>query len=162
MNQHAERVQFNNALQFAVLFDEQRDAICQQVTFYLERCFPTLCLDSQRPDSTRFQRMAYEQTPRRFHRMLQIVLRTGAIRIVTHEFQWVWQVVPRYGVNNRHILAMVGWYFNAARDQLELSSQERDNLYRLKRTLLAIVSETIGGPTYAPYHTAARLVEHSL
>lgn len=121
----------------------ERNAICRVVSGRLERTFPELCDDPERPDRESFRRSALERSPERLHTLLQTALRLQTLSVVEQEYRWLLGVLPRYGITARHMLAMAGWYFSEARARLALDPIELAGLNELKRAVLrAIRAET--------------------
>ncbi len=58
----------------ATALDSSREPICDAVALTLATAFPALCYDPARSDALDFQQRTYHETPRRFHRLLQVLL----------------------------------------------------------------------------------------
>ncbi|HEU4327487.1 MAG TPA: hypothetical protein VFS21_30390 [Roseiflexaceae bacterium] len=119
------------------------DSICAAVSARLERAFPDLCNDPARPDREAFRRTTVVRSPQRLHALVRLALMSHSLAVFEREYRWLWGVVRRYGVEQRHLLGMAGWYFNAARD-LPALANDRRGLLTLKRAVTAVIRETTG------------------
>jgi hypothetical protein len=130
--------------------DERREPICDAVSSRLAMSFPTLCFDASRPDAHAFQQRTFHETPRRFHRLLQVVLVLQTLEVITREYQWGWPVVSRYGVQPHHLLFQVRWYFEAAQAQTIQRPEDSARMAYLATTILRAIEEITSGrsPTH--------------
>ena len=95
--------------------DSFREIICDMVSSRLATAFPSLCYDATRFDAIAFQQQVFHNTPRRFHRLIQVVLRVQAVQVIEREYRWGCPVVARYGVARHHLLSHARWYFETTR-----------------------------------------------
>ena len=79
----------------AEALEKQREQICESVSNQLATNFPKLCYDPTRYDAVAFQELTYHETPRRFHRLLQVLLRLQSLAVIEREYRWGWPVVQR-------------------------------------------------------------------
>lgn len=100
---------------FASVVESRREPICDMVAARLASAFPSLCYDPQRPDAFEFQKLTFHQTPRRFHRLIQVVLLLQTPEVIDREYRWGWPILQRYGVGRQHVLSQARWYFEATR-----------------------------------------------
>jgi hypothetical protein len=113
-------------------------------------------LDLPRPDAPAFQRLAFEETPRRLHRLLQVALRFQTIAVIEREYRWSWGILPRYGITLRHLLIMVHAYFEAARAALALDQLDRHYFELFERSVLEAIERSAPLDAlrkHQPYHT---------
>lgn len=140
----------------AVALEEHGNSICETTTAHFAAQFETLMLDLPRPDAPAFQRLAFEETPRRLHRLLQVALRFQTITVIEREYRWSWGILPRYGITLRHMLAMVRAYFESARAALALDSLDRHHFELFERSVLEAVERSAPLETlrlHQPYRT---------
>jgi hypothetical protein len=133
----------------ATALDNHRELICGTVSTRLATSFPTLCYDASRADAQAFQQHTYHETPRRFHRLLQVMLHFQAIEVIEREYRWGWPVLQRYGVERYHLLAQVRFYFEAARAHLRIGEADRTQLEELEAMILQIISQVAHTPAAA-------------
>lgn len=124
----------------------EADNVCAVVSARLERAFPELCDDPERPDREAFRRTTIERSPQRLHALVRLALMARTLAVIEREYHWLWGVVRRYEVEQRHLLGMAGWYFNAARDLPALAA-DRHGLMALKRAVIRVIRETTGSNT---------------
>src|ERR1043165_9537557 len=108
----------------AETLESQREPICDSVSNQLATEFPTLRYDPSRYDPLTFQQPTYRETPRRFHRLIQVLLCLQSLQVIEREYRWGWPVVRRYGVERYHMYAQVRWYFEAARAYVALHPED--------------------------------------
>lgn len=120
----------------AVELDRRADHICKTVGTQLERAYPGLCHDPNRPDAAQFQHQVFFESPRRMHRLLQTALRLRAVEIIERECKWLLVVAPKYGVTSQHMYAMARWYFEAARTLATIDSADRRALDMIEQLFL--------------------------
>ncbi len=125
--------------QYAAMLDMRREHICRAVSERLMHAFPSLCYDPARPDATEFQQLAYERTPRRFHRLIQVVLRLQSIAVIEREYRWGWPILQRYHVERIHLISHIHWYFEAARKFAPLERGDRKPFALLEAAVVRIV-----------------------
>lgn len=130
----------------AVALDEQHEAICAMVSSCLAATFPALCYDPARPDALAFQQHMFRETPRRFHRLMQVVLLFQTLEIIAREYRWGWPIISRYGVQRRHMRAQVSWYFEAIYVHVGLLPGDSAAMRDLAATVLQIVEQAIANP----------------
>ncbi len=99
---------------FAMVLEAQREPLCDMVAARMSSTFPTLCYDTRRPDALEFQQLTFRQTPRRFHRLIQVVLLLQTLEVIEREYRWGWPILQRYGVARQHLLSQVRWYFEVS------------------------------------------------
>src|SRR3954469_10737766 len=99
---------------FATVLESRREQICDMVAARLASAFPTLCYDPHRPDALEFQRITFYQTPRRFHRLIQVVLLLQSLEVIEREYRWGWPLLQRFGVTQQHMLSQARWYFEVS------------------------------------------------
>ncbi len=124
--------------------EQHRETICAQVTTRLFTEFPSLCLDTSRPDAAQFQALAFRQTPLRFHRQLQIVLRVRSLHSLEWEYRWSRDLLATYGIDQHHLVSAARWYFGAAAGLLHLSNTDRHGFHLLEATVVNIVLTASG------------------
>lgn len=139
----------------AVALESQREPICDEVASRLATTFPTLCYDPGRPDAQQFQQQTYQETPRRFHRLIQVLLLFQTLSVIEREYRWGWPLLQRYGVERRHLLTHIRFYFEGTRAKVALSAEDVANLALLEAEILAIV-EQVTRPEANP-HSNGRL-----
>jgi len=125
--------------QYAALLDTRREHICRAVTERLMQAFPSLCYDPSRPDATEFQQLVYDRTPRRFHRLIQVVLRLQSVAVIEREYRWGWPILQRYHVQQIHLISHIHWYFEAARKFAPPERTDRRPFALLEATITRIV-----------------------
>lgn len=125
--------------QYAALLDVRREHICRAVTERLMGAFPSLCYDPTRPDAAEFQQLVYERTPRRFHRLIQVVLRLQSVAVIEREYRWGWPILQRYHVERVHLIAHIHWYFEAARKFAPPERNDRKPFALLEAAIVRIV-----------------------
>ena len=140
----------------APMLDDQREPICAAVSSRLAMNFPTLCFDPDRPDAHAFQQRTFHETPRRFHRLVQVVLVLQTMAVITREYRWGWEVISRYGVQQHHMLAQVRWYFEAARAHVMLPPEDGARMDDLATSILRIVKDVTSDPLYPPADQSTR------
>jgi hypothetical protein len=128
---------------FATLVESRREPICDLVAARLASAFPSLCYDPQRPDALEFQRLTYHQTPRRFHRLIQVVLLLQTPEVIDREYRWGWPILQRYGVGRQHVLSQVRWYFEATRTLTTPDPLDAPYLEALEDKALQIIDQII-------------------
>jgi hypothetical protein len=128
----------------ANLLDEHNEAICEHVSTRLATAFPQLCYDPLRLNAVSFQKQTYRETPRRFHRLIQVVLLFGTLQVVDREYQWGWRVLVRFNVKQYHLLAQVRWYFEEVFAAVPLSGEDKLRVVELRDTILEIVEAATG------------------
>lgn len=141
----------------AEALEHQRELICDGVSNQLATNFPTLCYDPTRYDAIAFQQLTFRETPRRFHRLVQVLLRLQSLEVIEREYRWGWPIVRRYGVERHHLLAQVRWYFDAAHMHVHLQLEDGAQMRDLANTTLCIIEEVTGDalprPPDAPIRT---------
>lgn len=130
----------------AASLEQRREPICAQVTTRLFTEFPSLCLDTSRADAIQFQTLVFRQTPMRFHRQLQIVLRVRSLRSLEWEYRWSKNLLATYGVGQHHLVSAARWYFGAAAGLLMLSKADRHGLHQLEDAVVDVIVEACGQP----------------
>jgi hypothetical protein len=140
--QRLETLLANRGTAMAVALEDRGATICETTTTRFAALFETLLLDLTRPDVTSFQRLAFEETPRRLHRLLQVALRFQTIAVIEREYRWSWGILPRYGITLRHMQSMVRSYFEAARAILVLDQLDRHFLDVFERAVLDAVERS--------------------
>jgi hypothetical protein len=126
----------------AEALEHQREPICDNVSNQLAARFPTLCYDATRYDAIAFQQLTYHETPRRFHRLVQVVLYLKSLEVIEREYHWGWPIMRRYGVERHHMLAQARWYFDAVRIYVPLSHEDHAQMSDLATAILCII-ETV-------------------
>ncbi len=115
----------SNGNRVAAELEERGEQVCKLVTDQLSRTYTNLCHDPERLDNHEIQRMAYIESPRRVHRLVQVALRLRAVEVIERECAWSIAILPRYGVTRQHLHATVHWYFEAARTLTNIDSADR-------------------------------------
>jgi hypothetical protein len=126
----------------ALALEDRRERICDFVSSHFAEQFSTLMLDTNRPDAASFQQNAFYESPRRFHRLLQVALRLQAIMVIEREYRWSWGILPRFGVTQRHMVALVRLYFEAARKFISLDGVDRSYVDELEETVLQTIARS--------------------
>jgi hypothetical protein len=105
----------------AQALERQRDPICHAVSAELRVRFPLLCLEASRPDGAAFQELAFTETPRRFHRLIQAALLFRSRAVIVREYAWGMGVLYGYGVTPHHMLTQVRLYQMIARERVSFA-----------------------------------------
>lgn len=134
----------------AAALDHQREPICELVSIRLAKTYPSLCYDATRIDAESFQKLTFHEAPRRFHRVLQTLLRLAAIELIEREYRWGWGILPRYGVTAEHMLNQVRWYFASARSFVDLDAEDQEQFEALERAILQIIAHVTGAAGAPP------------
>jgi hypothetical protein len=123
----------------ASTLDSSREPICDMVSTRLANSFPLLCYDPSRTDAVPFQQNTFHETPRRFHRLLLVLLNFQALNVIEREYRWGWSLLQRYGVERYHLLAQVRFYFEAAQANVRLDGEDRAQIERLEAMILRTI-----------------------
>ncbi len=121
--------------------DSRREAICAMVSDQIMARYPMLCYDPTRPDASGFQQTMIRGTPQRIHELIQVVLGLQSLGSLNEEYRWSWGLLPRYGVTSDHLLSFMRIYFDAVRDKLKLSSEDRAGLDLLEQAITQRIAE---------------------
>lgn len=140
----------------ASMVHQQSDTICERVSQRLTSSFPNLCYDPVRFDATTFQRQAHRETPRRLHRLMQVVMLCNSTDVVEREYRWGWRLLPRYRVERRHILAHIRWYFEEVFGSVPLSSEDKLGLLGLRDLVIQQVDHITTVDPQIPDHLQRR------
>jgi hypothetical protein len=127
----------------AAELEDRGEQICKLVTDQLVRTYTNLCRDPERIDNQEMQRHAYVESPRRIHRLVQVVLRLRTVEVIERECAWSLTVLPRYGVTRQHMQAMVHWYFEAARTLTNIDSADRRSLDMIEHIFINALEPTL-------------------
>jgi hypothetical protein len=127
--------------QVAAALEQKRESICEIVAARLETTYPRLCYDPGRSDALAFQQQTFRETPRRFHRLMQVLLQFHAPEVIERGYRWGWALLQRYGVERSHLLTQVRSYFEAAHANAALDAIDRAYLRDLEVTVLHIIGE---------------------
>jgi hypothetical protein len=131
----------------AAAVDQHSDAICDRVAGHMAAMFPNLCYDPIRFDAASFQQKAFRETPRRFHRLLQVALLCQSMAIIEREYRWAWKILMRHNVERRHMLAHMRWYFEEVFSLANLSSDDKRHLVEVRDEMLHMIERvTITSP----------------
>jgi len=130
-----------NGARVADSLDQQRDTLCELLTNRLATAFPSLCFDTSRPDAVTFQQHVFKETPRRFHRLIQVVLRFQTLMVIEREYQWGWAIMPRFGVARHHMLNHARWYFDTIRVAGMVSRDDMVYLDQIATRVLQIIEQ---------------------
>lgn len=141
----------------AMMLKQQHHVISADVATRTLAAFPRLCYDSARPDAAAHQEHSLSRTPERIYQMLQIVLQFGTLGIVDREYRWMWQVAAQHGVQQEHVLSVLRWYFDAAREHLNLDASKRKLLDSLDASIIQIVTHITSQPAM-PVAPLARII----
>lgn len=133
--------------EIAQSLEQHREPICARVTTRLFTEFPSLCLDFSRPDAAQFQALTFRQTPVRFHRQLQIVLRARSLRSLEWEYRWSKDLLAAYGIGHHHLVSAARWYFGAAAGLLTLSDADRHGFRLLEAAVISVILTASGQAT---------------
>lgn len=136
--------------------ESQREPICDSVSDQLATNFPTLCYDPTRYDALAFQQLTYRETPRRFHRLMQVLLCFQSFEVIEREYRWGWPVVHRYGVKRYHLLAQVRWYFDAVYVHVPLRPEDGAQMSDLAIATLQIVEDVTSDAAATPLDAPVR------
>lgn len=133
--------------EIAALIDTHADTLCEHVSTRLASSFPTLCYDPARLDAAAFQLQTFRETPRRLHRLLQVVLLCQSPTVIEREYRWGWQLLTRYQVERKHFLAHIRWYFEELFATVPLSSDDKLQIVEMRDKILHMVENvTIAAP----------------
>lgn len=133
----------------ARLIDTQREPICQAVTIRLEQMYPALCYNYLRPDAVTFQRSAFARSPQRLHALVQAALQFRTVGLIDREYRWFWNLGPRFGVDQEHMLSMHHWYFETVREFVSLAPADRAALSAFEETVMEILLHVTSQPSQA-------------
>ncbi len=125
--------------EIAQSLEQHRESICARVATRLFVEFPSLCLDVSRPDAVQFQALAFSQTPARFHRQMQIVLRAQSLRSMDWEYRWSRRLLARYGIRQHHLVSAARWYFEAAASILAFGETDQRGFGLLEAAVVDLV-----------------------
>jgi hypothetical protein len=147
---------------FAGVLESQREQICDVVAARLASAFPTLCYDAHRPDALEFQRLTFHQTPRRFHRLMQVVLLLQSLQVIEREYRWGWPILQRYGVGRQHLLSQVRWYFEGMHALTAPDPIDAPYLEALEAKVLQMIEQItiVALPAFAPSDSIVRSNGH--
>jgi hypothetical protein len=147
---------------FATAIDARREPICDLVATRMASAFPSLCYDPHRPDALEFQRLTYQQTPRRFHRLMQVVLLLQTPEVIEREYRWGWPILQRYGVGRQHMLSHVRWYFEVTRALTALDPLDAPYIEMLEDKVLQMIEQITAAalPGYPPSDGVTRTNGH--
>ncbi len=132
--------------QVASVLDDRRDYLCDMVTNRLTTAFPSLCFDPSRPDAVTFQQLVFRETPRRFHRLMQVVLRFQTTLVIEREYRWGWSIMPRFGVARHHMISHARWYFDTIRNAGMVSRDDMSHLDLLSTRVIQIIDQITAVP----------------
>ena len=90
---------FNSGPAYAERLEAQADPLCRSVTTLMMTAYPDLCYLPNRPDAATFQQRTFTETPKRFHRLMQVVLRFQTLMVIDREYRWGWPIMQRFGVS---------------------------------------------------------------
>ncbi|MCS7061450.1 MAG: hypothetical protein RMN25_09840 [Anaerolineae bacterium] len=127
----------------AQLLDQRREEIVARVTARFYAHFPTLCLDTFRPDAVQFQALVFQQTPLRLHRHVQLVLRARSFRSMDWEYRWAVGLLAGYGVHRHHLLRAAHWYFDVGSSVIGACPADRKGLLVLEAAVLNLIEESV-------------------
>lgn len=127
----------------ALALEDRRERICEFVSSHFAEQFSKLMFDQSRPDAESFQQNAFYETPRRFHRLLQVALRLQVITVIEREYRWSWSILPRFGVNQRHMAALVQLYFEAVRSFASIDGPDRAYIDELEAVVLQNIERSV-------------------
>jgi hypothetical protein len=117
------------------------ESICERVSSRMMATFPNLCFDPLRFDAASFQKQAFRETPRRFHRLLQVVLLCNSMNLIEREYRWGWRILSRMHVERRHMLAQVRWYFEEIFSQVPLINDDKLQLIEMRDSVLHMIEQ---------------------
>jgi hypothetical protein len=146
----------NQGPKIAAAIDAQRTSLCDAVAQRLAEAFPRLCFDPARLDARSFQLKAYRNTPLRFHRTLQVVLTFQSPDVLAREYRWAWSILPRYGVEQYHLLSHVRWYFETVHEFVPIDPGDEAPLKELEAVILHKVAESTSDRRVPSYLDAGR------
>lgn len=134
---------------YAQQIDVHTDALCSAAAMRLSSQFPALCYDPARPDAETFQQHMFRETPRRFHRLMQVVLRVQSLAVVEQEYRWAMTLLPRHGVQAQHLLVFIQIYFEVVRALVPPAQQDAPYVDTLESVIARIV-EAVTAASYDP------------
>jgi hypothetical protein len=126
----------------ATAINEQYDPICERVTLRMATAFPNLCFDPLRMDATSFQKQVFRETPRRLHRLIQVVLLCQSMAVVEREYRWGWRILSRFNVERRHMIAHARWYFDEVFVSVPLINEDKLQLTELRDHVIRMIDST--------------------
>jgi hypothetical protein len=132
--------------QVAGVLDQHREGLCDMVTNRLATAFPSLCFDASRPDAVAFQQHVFKETPRRFHRLIQVVLRFQTMMVIEREYRWGWAIMPRFGVARHHMINHARWYFDTVRGSSLVTRDDMSHLDLLSTNIVHIIEQITAVP----------------
>lgn len=136
----------NRGADYADRLDSQADPICKAVTILLITAYPDICYLPERTDAAAFQQHAVVETPRRFHRLIQVVLRLQTLTVVDHQYRWGWPLLQRFGVGSMHLLMLARWYFETSRQLVPPATGDQPYVLMLEGHVLSIIESIVMPP----------------
>ena len=137
---------FNSGPAYAERLEAQADPLCRSVTTLMMTAYPDLCYLPNRPDAATFQQRAFTETPRRFHRLMQVVLQLQSLSVVEYEYRWGWPVLQRFGVGAVHLLTHSRWYFENARRLAPSGPNDQPYVLALESRVHGIIETVVMQP----------------
>jgi hypothetical protein len=126
----------------ALALDERSERICDHAAARFAEQYPTLMLDLPRPDAEMFQQLAFRETPRRLHRLLQVALRFQTLAVIEREYRWSWGILPRFGITLAHMHALARTYFESARVLVMFDQTDRPYFELLEMNVLQLIERS--------------------
>ena len=114
------------------------------VALKLAEVYPELGQIPGRPNGTPWREQIYSETPRRFHLMLQVVLRCQALDVIEQEYRWAWNLLPRFGIRQEHLLSQVKWYFESMEELIGVERRDRVHFESFKAAVTERVWRSTG------------------
>lgn len=137
---------FNSGPSYAERLEAQAEPICRSVTTLMMTAYPDLCYLPNRPDAAAFQQRTFLETPRRFHRLIQVVLQLQSLSVIDYEYRWGWPVLQRYGVGAVHLLTHARWYFENARRLVPTGPNDQPYVLALESRTHTIIEMVVMQP----------------
>ncbi|MCB0076349.1 MAG: MerR family transcriptional regulator [Anaerolineales bacterium] len=125
-------------------FEFAKDRTCGTVALKLAEVYPELGQIPGRPNGTPWREQIYSETPRRFHLMLQVVLRCQALDVIEQEYRWAWNLLPRFGIRQEHLLSQVKWYFESMEELIGVERRDRVHFESFKAAVTERVWRSTG------------------
>ncbi|GEM_PF-581630 len=126
----------------AIAINAQYDSICERVALRMATAFPNLCFDPLRMDAASFQKQVFRETPRRLHRLIQVVLLCQSTAVIEREYRWGWKILSRFNVERRHMTAHARWYFEEVLLSVPLIDEDQVQLTELRDHVIRMIDST--------------------
>jgi hypothetical protein len=127
----------------AAILEAARAPVCAQLSTQMTGSFPSLCFDAGLGYGHSFQQSVFHNTPDRFMSMIITTLRFGSFSEIEYQYKWLWGFLPRYGVQQMHLLATVRMAFATIVTVAPLDSADIQGLKALEEATLDFIERRI-------------------